>query len=123
VHLRTTAIIAGLVLSNLAFTVLSNVGFKWSALSTDWRGFITWQVVGNLAGFLSVLAFTALLRLISLHLAFAVTAGLGFLAVQVIGAHLIFHESVTRGQWLGIVLITGGIALVALAREGVPYAG
>jgi len=117
------AVITGLVLVNLAFTVASNVGFKWSALSTDWRTFVTWQVVGNLAGFLSVLAFTALLRLISLHLAYAVTAGLGFLAVQVIGAHLIFHEMVTRGQWLGIVLIVSGIVLVSLAHQDVPYTG
>lgn len=111
-----TVAIAGLILTNIFFTVVSNVGFKWSAASPGPRGFLRWQVVGNVAGFLSVLALTSLLRFIPLYLAYAFTAGLGFVAVQVVGAYLIFGEAITTSQWLGIALITGGIVMVSLHR-------
>jgi len=80
--------IVGLTLSNLVFSVASNIGFKLSADSVGWQGFLWWQLVGNIAGFLSVIAFTLLLRLISLHVAWAVTAGFGFALVEVFGARL-----------------------------------
>jgi multidrug transporter EmrE-like cation transporter len=111
-----TLAIAGLILAYVFFTVVSNVGFKRSAASSGPRDFLRWQVMGNLAGFLSVLALTGLLRFIPLHLASAFTYGLGFVAVQVIGAHLIFGEAITSSQWLGIALITGGIVMVSLRR-------
>jgi drug/metabolite transporter (DMT)-like permease len=37
-------------------------------------------------------------------------------AVQVVGAHLIFGETITTSQWLGIAFITGGIVVVSLRR-------
>jgi multidrug transporter EmrE-like cation transporter len=108
--------IVGLTVSNLIFTVISNIGFKLSADSARWQHFLWWQVVGNLSGFLSVIAFTLLLRRISLHLAFAVTAGFGFALVQVLGARFIFHEPITSWQWFGVALITSGIFIVCLGR-------
>ncbi len=111
--MRMTAI-GGLILTNLAFSVLSNIGFKWSALSVGWRGFLWWQVVGNISGFLSVLAFTFLLRFIPLYLAF--TAGLGFIAVQIVGASLVFRETISSFQWVGMFLIAGGIVIVSLGK-------
>ena len=81
------------------------------------QGFVWWQVVGNLAGFLSVIAFTFVLRLISLHLAFAVTAAFGVALVQVLGAHFLFHETSTSWQWFGVALITSGIFIVSLGRQ------
>lgn len=108
--------ILGLTVSNLIFTVISNIGFKLSADSTGWQSFLWWQVVGNLTGFLSVIAFTLLLRLISLHMAFAITAGFGFALVQVLGARFVFHEAITNLQWFGVALITGGIFIVSLGR-------
>jgi multidrug transporter EmrE-like cation transporter len=108
--------VVGLTASNLVFTVISNIGFKLSADSTGWQGFLWWQVVGNVTGFLSVIAFTLLLRLISLHVAFAVTAGFGFALVQVLGAHFVFHETITSWQWFGVALITCGILIVSLGR-------
>ncbi len=108
--------IVGLTLANLIFTVISNIGFKLSADSSGWQAFLWWQVVGNLAGFLSVIAFTILLRLISLHVAFAITAGFGFALVQVLGARLVFHEAITNWQWFGVALITSGIIIVSLGR-------
>ncbi len=113
--MRALAIL-GLTASNLIFTVISNIGFKLSADSAGWQGFLWWQIVGNLSGFLSVIAFTILLRLISLHLAFAVTAGFGFALVQLVGAGFVFHEAITEWQWFGVALITGGIFIVSLGR-------
>ncbi len=115
VRVRSLAIV-GLILSNLIFTVASNIGFKLSADSAGWQSFLWWQVVGNTAGFLSVITFTVLLRMISLHVAWAVTAGLGFALVEVIGAHLFFQEAITSWQWFGVALITGGIFIVSLGR-------
>jgi multidrug transporter EmrE-like cation transporter len=110
-------IIAILSLAVIACTAASNVSFKWSALSPALKGFLWWQLVGNLAGFMSVLSFTFLLRFIPLYLAYAVTAGLGFISVQVFGAHLIFHEAITATQWFGIALITTGIIVVSLGGK------
>ena len=108
--------IVALLLVNLLCILLSHVSFKWSAMSSDWKGFLRWQVVGNAAGFVSVLSLTALLRFLSLHLANAITVGLGFVLVQVIGARLIFHEAVTRTGWAGAGLILGGILLISLGH-------
>lgn len=108
--------IMGLILAYLILAVVANVSFKRSAGSPDWKSFLQWQAVGNLAGFLSVLALTGLMRYLSLHLAYTFTIGLGFVAVQVFGARLIFHEAITTGQWVGTALIAGGIALVSLSR-------
>lgn len=108
-----------LVVANIAFNVVSNVGFKKSSLCYQWQGFLSWQIVGNLAGFLSVIAFTFLLRYISMNLALAVQFGIGFVFVQVIGAQLIFKEAITIAQWLGVSVIFLGILLIALGRPAV----
>jgi multidrug transporter EmrE-like cation transporter len=108
--------IVGLTLANLVFTVVSNIGFKLSADSAGWQVFLWWQVVGNLAGFLSVIAFKLLLRMISLHVAWAITAGFGFALVEVVAARFFFEEAITGWQWLGVALITIGILVVSLGR-------
>ncbi len=105
-------IVAALIITNLALVVASNVSFKFSAQSPGWRGFLAWQVIGNLAGFTSVLTLTALLRQIPMHLAYALSAGLGFVLVQVVGARLIFHETISDTQWLGVTLVASGIVLI-----------
>jgi len=108
-----SAVILALVGANLVFNILANASFKVSALSGNWRGFLTWQVVGNLAGFITVLTLTGLLRFIPLHTAFTVTTGLAVLGVQVVASALFFHEQVTPAQWLGTLLVILGIALVS----------
>lgn len=111
-----TLTISGLTLANLAFTVISNSGLKLSAASRGWQAFLWWQIVGNLSGFLGVLAFTFLLRFISLHLAYALTAGLGFLCVQILAARFIFQEPISMVQWLGTLLIGAGIIIVSWGK-------
>lgn len=102
-----------LIAGNLLFNVIANVSFKLSALGPGWRDFLGWQIVGNLAGFVTVLSLTALLRFLPLHVAYPVTTGLAVLGVQVAAAGLIFREPVSAAQWLGTLLIVGGIVFVS----------
>jgi multidrug transporter EmrE-like cation transporter len=106
-----------LIAVNVLCILLSNVSFKWSAMSRDWKAVLRWQLVGNIAGFTGVLSLTALLRFMPLHQASGITIGLGFVLVQVIGGHLIFHEPVSRAGWTGAGLIAAGIALVCWAKS------
>lgn len=99
---------------NLLFNVVANIGFKYSADSPSWRSFLAWQIIGNVAGLLTVLTLTALLRYIPLGVAFTVTTGLAVIGVQVAASSFLFHEPVSQPQWLGALLVTAGIALVAL---------
>jgi len=101
-----------LIGSNLFFNIVANSSFQLSADSSTWRGFMIWQVVGNLAGLITVLTLTWLLRLIPLHVAYPLTAGLAVIGVQVIAAHWLFGETISFTQWLGTLLIVAGIALI-----------
>jgi len=101
-----------LVLLNLAFNVLANVGFRLSAFSGTWRDFLTWQILGNVAGLITVLTLTALLRYMPLGAAFSLTTGLAIIGVQLIAAVWLFHEPMSGRQWLGTLAIVAGIWLV-----------
>lgn len=107
-----TQAVALLVGANLLFNIVASVSFKFSALSPDWRGFLAWQVVGNLAGLITVLTLTGLLRHVSLHVAYPVTTGLAVVGVQVVAAALFFGERITSTEWLGTLFIVLGIALI-----------
>jgi len=109
-------LLIAIVIANLALVALSNISFKFSAQSPDWRGFLFWQVLGNIAGFASVLTFTLALRQIPLSIAFALSAGLGFVLVEVIGAHFVFHEAISAIQWLGVALVAVGVVLISQGR-------
>lgn len=112
-QLRTVGVATiALGTANMLFNVVANASFKISASSSNWRGFLFWQVVGNLAGFVTVLTLTALLRHVPLHVAFPVTTGVAVLGVQIIAAKLLFHEPITATQWLGTTLVVAGIALI-----------
>jgi multidrug transporter EmrE-like cation transporter len=104
--------VGGLIVANLVFNVLANGSFKLSAASGTWRGFLTWQVVGNLAGLITVLTFTGLLRYIPLAVAFPVTIGLAVVGVQFFAAAWYFKEDITNAQWLGTLLVAAGIFLI-----------
>jgi multidrug transporter EmrE-like cation transporter len=101
-----------LILVNLAFNVLANASFRISALSESWRGIITWQVVGNLAGFITVITLTWLLRYMPLSIAFPLTTGLAILGVQFVASMWLFHEPISERQWLGTLAIVAGIWLI-----------
>ncbi len=101
-----------LLLLNLAFNVIANASFKLSALGGSWQSFLGWQVAGNLAGFITVITLTWLLRYHPLHLVFPVTTGLAVVGVQVLAAARLFHEPIGPRQWLGTLLIVLGILFV-----------
>jgi multidrug transporter EmrE-like cation transporter len=105
-------VMAVLVGLSVIFNIVASSGFKLSAASTNWRGFLGWQVVGNLAGLVTVLALTGLLRLTSLHVAYPVTTGLSVVGVQVVAAALVFREAISPAQWLGTLLVVAGIVLI-----------
>lgn len=111
-----TVLILALIIINLLCILFSQVSFKWSAMSSDWKGILRWQIIGNVLGFISVLSLTGLLKFIPLHHATAISMGLSFVLVQVVGAHLIFHETVSRLSWTGAGLIAAGIVLVSLGQ-------
>ncbi len=106
------AIILALVGTNLLFNIVANSSFKVSAFSPNWRGFLAWQVVGNIAGFITVLTLTGLLRFVPLHVGYPITVGLAVWGVQIVGARVIFHEPIAPAQWLGTLLIVLGIMLI-----------
>ncbi len=101
-----------LLAGNLVFNIVANASFKLSAASPTLRGFVGWQIVGNLAGFITVLTLTGLLRHLPLHVAYPVTTGLAVIGVQVVAARWLFGETISSGQWLGTLLVIVGIWLV-----------
>jgi multidrug transporter EmrE-like cation transporter len=107
-----SAIILSLILVNLIFNILANASFRVSALSPTWRGLLTWQVVGNLAGLATVITLTWLLRYMPLSVAFPLTTGLTVLGVQLVAASWIFREPVSGRQWLGTLALVVGIWLI-----------
>jgi undecaprenyl phosphate-alpha-L-ara4N flippase subunit ArnE len=108
----TSALVFWLIVVNLGFNVLSNAAFRVSAMSDTMRGLITWQVVGNLAGFITVITLTWMLKYMPLSIAFPLTTGLTVLGVQMVAASWIFREPVSERQWLGTLAIVVGIWLI-----------
>jgi multidrug transporter EmrE-like cation transporter len=108
--------IAGLIVLNITLHMGANLSFKSSALSSNLKGLVAWQVVGNVSGFLGVLALTYVMRFLPLSQALAYSWGLGFVATEVIGARLVLNESITHMQWFGVLLVTGGVILISLGR-------
>jgi multidrug transporter EmrE-like cation transporter len=106
------AIIAVLIVLNVIFSILANAAFRVSARSATWADVLTWQVIGNLAGLLTVVCLTGLLRYLPLTIAFPVTTGMSIVGVQVVAAKWLFHEPVNAIQWTGSLLIGLGIFLI-----------
>ncbi len=110
---HTYALIFTLVLGNLVFTIAANASFKVSAQSTNLRHFLIWQVVGNLAGLVTVITLTWLLRYQPLSVAFPLTTGLGVIGVQLFASRWLFGETISLERWVGSVLIIFGIAFLS----------
>lgn len=110
------ALLTALLVANVLFNVAAQASFKFSANSPNARGFLLWQIAGNLAGFITVLTFTGLLRFIPLSVAYPLTVGLALIGVQVAAARLFFHEPIAPVQWLGTLLIVLGAALVSQSK-------
>lgn len=107
-----SALVLLLIVINLAFNILANASFRLSAMSGNWRGILIWQVVGNLAGLVTVITLTWLLRYMPLSIAFPLTTGLTVLGVQMAAASWIFNEPISQRQWLGTLAVVLGIWLI-----------
>jgi multidrug transporter EmrE-like cation transporter len=105
-------IIVGLLFLNMVFNILGNASFKLSALAANWKGLVGWQVAGNLAGFITVLTLTGLLRYLPLHVAQPMVQGLAIIGVQIVASRLFFHEAISPTQWIGMAVIVAGIVLI-----------
>lgn len=110
---QINTLVLALILGNLLFNILANASFKVSAESSNLRSFLFWQVIGNLAGFITVITLTWLLRYIPLHVAFPLTTGLAVIGVQIVAGMLLFGETISFNQWLGTILVVLGIALLS----------
>jgi multidrug transporter EmrE-like cation transporter len=104
--------IAVLIALNLAFSIVANVAFRLSAVSATWNDMFRWQLLGHLAGSVTVVALTCMLRNVPLGIAFPVTTGMSLLGVQIVAARGVFHEPINTMQWAGSVLIGLGLVLV-----------
>jgi multidrug transporter EmrE-like cation transporter len=102
------------LLANLSANTGAHICLKRSAAGNGVRAFLFWQVIGNIGGFLGVLAYTALLRDLSLHIAYPLTEGLTAIGVQVVGGLIVFREKVSPAAWAGTGLILAGIVLFSL---------
>jgi multidrug transporter EmrE-like cation transporter len=105
---RTT----GLIGLNVLFSIVANAAFRLSARSATWWDLLSWQVLGNLAGLMTVVTLTFLLRYAPLSIAFPVTAGISIVGVQIVAATWLFHEPINAMQWAGSLLIAVGVFLV-----------
>lgn len=103
-----------LLLANMAANTGAHVSFKRSALSSGAKWFILWQVVGNLAAFGGTVAYTAILRRVSLHVAYPLTEGLTAVGVLMVGSLVLFRERIPPLAWAGTGLIVLGIVLFSL---------
>jgi len=106
------AIMIALIALNVMFSVLAVVAFRASARGVTWSEIVTWQVLGNLAGFVTVLTLTGILRYAPLSIAFPVTTGMSILGVQIVAARWLFDEPIGVLQWMGALLIGAGVFLV-----------
>lgn len=98
--------------ANLLFNIVANASFKVSAASLSWRSFLAWQIIGNVAGLITVITLTGLLRVAPLAAVFPITTGLAVVGVQVVAAHWLFHETISPVHWIGTLLIVAGIVLI-----------
>jgi multidrug transporter EmrE-like cation transporter len=101
-----------LITLNVFFSIVANAAFRISARSVTWGDLLMWQVLGNVAGLITVVSLTGLLRYMPLTVAFPVTTGMSILGVQLVAAKWLFHEPISAVQWIGSVLIGVGIVLV-----------
>ena len=112
----TGLLIVGLFMTHMSLNVLSNAGLKLSASGGGVKGYVSWQLVGNVAGFLGIQALPGLMALLPMHIAFPVSQGLAVIGTQVLAAHWFFKETITPLQWAGTVLVVAGIALIGSGR-------
>jgi multidrug transporter EmrE-like cation transporter len=103
-----------LLAADMAANTGAHICLKLSAAGRGVKLFLFWQVIGNLSGFVGVLAYTLLLRKMSLHAAYPLTEGLTAIGVQFVGSMVVMKERITAMAWVGTGLILCGIVLFSV---------
>lgn len=99
----------------LLLQVGSGLLYKYGAMCPDRRvfGFIA----GNVLGVSSIYYLMEVYRKINPNVGEAICRGGYFILIQ-IAFILVFQSKLSAAQWLGVLMITGGICLVTLCRPG-----
>jgi len=103
-----------LLLADMTANTGAHICLKRSAEPRGLKAFILWQAAGNCAAFLGVLAYTTLLRGMSLHVAYPLTEGLTAIGVQLVAGVVVFRERIPPLALAGTGLILSGIVLFSL---------
>jgi multidrug transporter EmrE-like cation transporter len=103
-----------LLLADMTANTGAHICLKQSAGSRGVGAFIRWQVAGNVAAFLGMLAYITLLRSMSLHVAYPLTEGLTAVGVQLVGSMIVFRERIPPLALAGTGMILSGIVLFSL---------
>lgn len=111
-HARA-AVLAALAPAAATSTAACSLGARHSAVSGDWRRSWLLQIGRDLAGFPRLLAQTARLRSVPLHVSYPLPTGLAAVGLQAIAGHASLRETLGGPQLLGTALILVGIALAA----------
>jgi multidrug transporter EmrE-like cation transporter len=97
---------------NASANTAAHLCFKRSSSAEGKRRFLAWQAAGNLLAFVGVLAYTAIMRNMDLHLAFPLTQGFTAIGVQIIGGLIAFRERIAVLSWIGTSLVIAGIIVI-----------
>ena len=103
-----------LLFANMMANTAAHICLKLSAVSRKAVRFVFWQVLGNLGALGGVLAYTALLRTLTLHVTYPLTQGFTAVGVQFVASRLILGEKIAPVAWAGTTLILAGIVLVSM---------
>lgn len=105
----------------ISFTVLANLLMKTGAdglagPGSLWVRLLSWKLVAGLAAFgVAALLYILILSWIPLNVAQSFAAA-QFIAV-ILASRAVLGEPIGPAQWVGIVLIAGGIAVVGWSRS------
>ncbi len=111
-----TILLTGAIISN----ILTNIGFKYSALNENvpmkkWG----WLAIGLVFGLINSVLFTESLRYVSLQVASTI-----FFSLTIVGLYLAsvlwFNEPITMLRLAGAVVVIIGVIIMAMPTEWVP---
>jgi multidrug transporter EmrE-like cation transporter len=114
--MKETLLLTGAIIAN----VLTNIGFKYSALNElvpvkKW----SWLAVGLVFGLINSVLFTESLRFVSLQVASTV-----FFALTIVGLYLVsvfwFNEPITLLRLAGAVVVIVGVIMMSMPESLIP---
>jgi multidrug transporter EmrE-like cation transporter len=101
-----------LIALNAIANTVGHTCFKLSSAVDASSRFVLWQIVGNTAAFIGTVAYTWLMRDMSLLMAYPLTQGLTAVGVQVVASQFFFRERISGSAWIATILIVAGIIIM-----------